>query len=162
MSRLFDDMVHFIFLFFTCNCSGADDDEQSVKFWNVEEGTLIRSLNKLGESPYSVRYMAADSLVLVEYTDCFKAVRVSGEMVYTLDKETLYRVAGKDKTILALFTDEYATLYDTYTGKRKCRVKQKKRSRKYIIDDPDENHIHGTYAVRSFFLLIPDFNEATN
>ncbi|XP_069110617.1 NACHT and WD repeat domain-containing protein 2-like isoform X2 [Argopecten irradians] len=97
----------------------ADDDEQSVKTWNVEDGTLIKSFNKLGEGPDHVTFIANDSMILVEYAKNMKAIQLSGEVAYTLNHSSgAYTPAGKDRCSLAIFKGKVGALFDAYTGKK--------------------------------------------
>ncbi|XP_060067084.1 NACHT and WD repeat domain-containing protein 2-like [Ylistrum balloti] len=97
----------------------ADDDEQSVKTWNVEDGTLIKSFNKLGECPDRVTFIANDTLMLVEYSKNLKALQLTGEVAYTFNYSTgAYTTTGKDRSLLAIFKSKVGALFDAYTGKK--------------------------------------------
>ncbi|OWF56817.1 NACHT and WD repeat domain-containing protein 1 [Mizuhopecten yessoensis] len=121
----------------------ADDEEQSVKLWNLGDGTLIKSFNKLGKTPLRVRYMASDSLILAEYEgELLKAISLSGEVVYSLNNCPQYWVGGHEKNILTVLDHQAAILYDAFTGKKKSKVKTKNVD--CGMTEGEENLIHGS------------------
>lgn len=123
---------------------GADDDEQSVKKWNVEEGNLIKSYNKLGESPQLVKFMANDSLILVEYANSLKAIQETGEIVYSMKHTSgLYVVAGKGKNTLAIFLAKAGALFDAYTGEKRPALLVNKSNPKKSFGSANQSVIAG-------------------
>ncbi|XP_033761972.1 NACHT domain- and WD repeat-containing protein 1-like isoform X2 [Pecten maximus] len=119
----------------------ADDDEQSVKIWKVEDGTLIKSFNKLGESPDRVTFIANDTLILVEYAKNLKALQLSGEVAYTFNHTSgAYTPAGKDRSLLAIFKGKVGALFDAFTGK-KTEVTLLQRSKPMRNIAPDNTSI---------------------
>ncbi|XP_033747679.1 NACHT domain- and WD repeat-containing protein 1-like [Pecten maximus] len=119
----------------------AADEEHSVKMWNLEDGTLIKSFNKLGRTPIRVHYIAKDSLILAAYEgDLVKAIQLTGEVAYTVRDISQYWLGGHDKEILVKLMDDTAVMYNTSTGKKKSKVKTKKN---LFMSDQIENLVHG-------------------
>ncbi|XP_069134939.1 NACHT domain- and WD repeat-containing protein 1-like [Argopecten irradians] len=124
----------------------ADDDEQSVKMWNLSDGTLIKSFNKLGRSPKRVRFMADDTLILAEYEDVkVKVIQPSGEILYSLSDIGGYCVGGHDKNVLVKLTDDRAVLYNASTGKKMSKVKTKEK--RYMRENEDLFHGSGRLVI---------------
>lgn len=96
---------------------GADDEEDSVKIWDLREGKLLKSVDGLGRNPTRVQYVVEDSFVLVTYYGCFTTIKQTGEKVYTIMNDGgVNVVAGNGKTILCVFTKSEIILYSLRTG----------------------------------------------
>ncbi|XP_021375216.1 NACHT and WD repeat domain-containing protein 2-like isoform X2 [Mizuhopecten yessoensis] len=132
----------------------ADDDEQSVKLWNVEDGTLIKTFNKLGEIPDYVTFIANDTLMLVEYSKNLRAIQLTGEVAYTFNYSSgAYTAAGKDRSLVAVFKGKVGSVFDAYTGK-KTEVTLLQKSRP-MRDFASNNH-NAIAGSEKYILLVDD------
>ena len=98
---------------------GAEDKENSVKLWNIEDGRVLGSFEKLGENVDLVKFIADDTLILMEFNANFTAVKHSGEIVYKI-KFDPYSLGfgGAGRKFIIFFKDCKAFVYDSFTGKK--------------------------------------------
>ncbi|XP_069135784.1 NACHT domain- and WD repeat-containing protein 1-like isoform X3 [Argopecten irradians] len=94
--------------------SCSDDDENSVKTWDLVEGKLHKTYDGIGEDPSRVRFVCDGRMILVDYEDSYIVIRESGEVVFTLNDYIggQSAVGGHQKTLLALFCDVNVHVYN--------------------------------------------------
>ncbi|OWF44316.1 NACHT domain- and WD repeat-containing protein 1-like [Mizuhopecten yessoensis] len=97
--------------------SCSDDDEDSVKTWDLTEGKLLKSYDGIKLNPSQVRYVCNDKYILVDYDDDYIAIQESGEVAFSIDNiGGQSAVGGKNNTLLATFCDDTVDVYNVENG----------------------------------------------
>ncbi|XP_060071031.1 NACHT domain- and WD repeat-containing protein 1-like [Ylistrum balloti] len=98
--------------------SCSDDNENSVKTWDLIEGRLHRSYDGINDEPTRVRFICNDKTILVDYVVSYTVIQESGEVAFSIDRENGGQsiVGGKGKTLLALFYNATVQVYDLENG----------------------------------------------
>lgn len=96
---------------------GSEDD--TIKTWDIIEGHMIKSYDGLGIDPDNVLFIMNDKLIMAHYQQRIKGIRQAGDVVYTIEVSgtgAAYGVGGKNKSVIAVFENQMAKLYDGETG----------------------------------------------
>ncbi|XP_076106889.1 NACHT domain- and WD repeat-containing protein 1-like isoform X1 [Mytilus galloprovincialis] len=99
----------------------ASSDDHSVGLWDVQDGKVIRIMERIVKDPNEVHFVADDSLILVYSSKSLIAVTELGEKKYTFSHEAMksFCVCGKNKEVLVGFMKTRVVhLYDMRTGEK--------------------------------------------
>ncbi|KAL5016270.1 hypothetical protein ScPMuIL_005859 [Solemya velum] len=100
----------------TCVTCGKDD---TVKFWDVAKGRLIRSIDGIGSGMLDAVICANEKVILLFSAEKIQAINFdSGTLKYTINHGDYSSkcVAGPNKSLLATCMENRIKLYDTNTG----------------------------------------------
>ncbi|CAC5386375.1 unnamed protein product [Mytilus coruscus] len=99
----------------------ATSDDHSIGLWDVQEGKVIRIMEKIVKDPNEVHFVADDSLILIYSSNSLVAVTELGEKKYAFSHAAMssFCVCGKNKEILVGFMKtKVVNLYDMRTGEK--------------------------------------------
>ncbi|XP_033748500.1 NACHT domain- and WD repeat-containing protein 1-like [Pecten maximus] len=139
--------------------SCSDDDEDSVKTWDLIDGKLLKSYDGIKLNPCQVRYVCNDKYVLVDYADDYIALQESGEVAFSIDNiGGQSAVGGKNKTLLATFCDNTVDVYKMENGECVTTVEISESKLMFCLDMPSaiaasENYVVLTDSDQHFFTV---------
>ncbi|XP_060076014.1 NACHT domain- and WD repeat-containing protein 1-like [Ylistrum balloti] len=139
--------------------SCSDDDEDSVKTWDLIEGKLLKSYDGIKLNPTQVRYVCNDRHVLVDYADDYIAIQQSGEIAFSIDNlGGQSAVGGKNKSLLATFCDDTVDVYNMENGDNVATVEVSESKLIFCMDMPSaiaasENYVVLTDSDQHYFTV---------
>ncbi|OWF44315.1 NACHT domain- and WD repeat-containing protein 1-like [Mizuhopecten yessoensis] len=139
--------------------SCSDDDEDSVKTWDLTEGKLLKSYDGIKLNPSQVRYVCNDKYILVDYDDDYIAIQESGEVASSIENiGGQSAVGGKNNTLLATFCDDTVDVYNVENGECVNTVKASQSQLAFSLGMPSaiaasENYVVLTDTDQHFFTV---------
>ncbi|XP_033746932.1 NACHT domain- and WD repeat-containing protein 1-like [Pecten maximus] len=129
--------------------SCSDDDENSVKTWDLVEGKLHKSYDGIDEDPSRVRFVCNDQMILVDYENSYIVLRESGEVVFSINEGIGCQsaVGGIGKALLALFCDVTVHVYNLENGESVAKFENSDYSKQFCENMPSAIAASENYVV---------------
>ncbi|XP_069135457.1 NACHT and WD repeat domain-containing protein 2-like [Argopecten irradians] len=139
--------------------SCSDDDEDSVKTWDLIDGKLLKSYDGIKLNPCQVRYVYNDKYILVDYADDYIALQGSGEIAFAIDNiGGQSAVGGKNKTLFATFCENTIDVYNMENGDCMTTIEISESELSFCMDMPSaiaasENYVVLTDSDQHYFTV---------
>ena len=118
-----DHLAIQIFEYHIFSVTGSDD--KTMKVWNLIDGSLVRTIEDLGDGACGLKLCCDEEYAVTTYEDGLVIVRIAtGEIVHKIDApnsgfandQHTYTPCGTNECLIALFAKNTVFIYDVLTG----------------------------------------------